>query len=62
MKTLKIYISDPAYEYLSIEKALAIMTDDWIDEGNYAAQTVIDLRDALIYYKEKYENQSRKTD
>lgn len=56
MKTLKIYISDPAYEHLSIEKALKIMTDDWIDEGNCAAQTVMDLRDALILYREKCEN------
>jgi hypothetical protein len=35
-----------------IEKALEIMTDDWVDDGSYCAQTVIDLRDALALYIE----------
>jgi hypothetical protein len=62
-KIPKIYITD-FKNPITITKALKIMTDDWVDEGNYCAQTVIDLRDALIYYQEKcknHDNQSRKT-
>ena len=44
MKDLTIFING---EDVSVEKALKIITDDWVDEGNYCAQTVIDLRDAL---------------
>jgi len=37
-------------EHLNIDEALKMLTDEWIDDGNYCAQTVIDLRDALKYY------------
>ncbi len=37
-------------ENVPVEKALKTMTDEWVDDGNYCAQTVIDLRDSLIYY------------
>ena len=37
-------------EHHSIDKALKMLTDEWIDDGNYCAQTVIDLRDVLKYY------------
>ena len=30
-----------------LTEALKKMTDEWVDDGNYCAQTVIDLRDAL---------------
>ena len=30
-----------------LEKALKTMTDEWVDDGNYCAQTVIDMRNAL---------------
>jgi len=40
----------------SIDEALKILTDEWVDDGNYCAQTVIDLRDALIKYMERYES------
>jgi len=33
-----------------IDEALKILTDEWIDEGNYCAQTVMDMRDALKHY------------
>jgi hypothetical protein len=42
-----IYCSD---EHLNIDEALKILTDEWVDDGNYCAQTVIDLRDVLKYY------------
>ena len=42
-----IYYND---EHHSIDEALKMLTDEWIDDGNYCAQTVIDLRDALKYY------------
>ena len=42
-----IYVSGKSH---SIDKALKILTDEWVDDGNYCAQTVIDLRDALKYY------------
>lgn len=34
----------------NIDEALKMLTDEWVDDGNYSAQTVIDLRDALKYY------------
>ena len=49
MKDLTIFING---EDVSVEKALKTMTDDWVDEGNYCTQTVIDLRDALKEIKE----------
>ena len=30
-----------------LTEALKKMTDEWVDDGNYCAQTVIDLRDVL---------------
>jgi hypothetical protein len=27
-----------------------MITDDWLDGGNYCTQTVIDLRDVLKFY------------
>ena len=44
MKDLTIFIN---MDHVPIEKALKTMTDDWVDGGNYCAQTVIDMRDAL---------------
>jgi hypothetical protein len=32
-----------------LTEALKKITDEWVDDGNYCAQTVIDLRDALIF-------------
>jgi hypothetical protein len=40
-------------EHHSIDEALKMLTDEWIDDGNYCSQTVIDLRDALKYYIKK---------
>lgn len=40
-------------EHLNIDEALKMLTDEWIDDGNYSAQTVIDLRDALKFYIEE---------
>jgi hypothetical protein len=42
-----IYYND---EHHSIDEALKMLTDEWVDDGNYCAQTVIDLRDALKFY------------
>ena len=36
----------------SIDEALKKLTDEWVDDGNYCAQTVIDLRDALKFYRD----------
>ena len=44
MKDLTIFIN---MEDVPIEKALKIMRDEWVDGGNYCAQTGIDMRDAL---------------
>jgi hypothetical protein len=30
-----------------LTEALKKMTDEWVDDGNYCAQTVIDMRNAL---------------
>ena len=30
-----------------LTEALKKMTDEWVDDGNYCAQTVIDLRNVL---------------
>jgi hypothetical protein len=40
-------------EHLNIDEALKMLTDEWVDDGNYCAQTVIDLRDALKFYIEE---------
>ncbi len=37
----------------SVEKALKMLTDEWIDDGAHCAQTVIDLRDVLKFYIEE---------
>ena len=39
-------------ENIPLTEALKKMTDEWVDDGNYCAQTVIDLRDALKEIKE----------
>lgn len=44
MKDPTIFISG---ENVPLKKALKIITDEWVDDGNYCAQTVIDMRDAL---------------
>jgi hypothetical protein len=41
-----IYVDD---ESEKLADALAVMTDAWIDNGQYCAQTVIDMRDALLF-------------
>lgn len=45
-----IYCSD---ESRPLDEALKIITDEWVDDGSYCAQTVIDLRDALKFYIEE---------
>ncbi len=37
----------------SVEEALEMLTDEWIDDGAHCTQTVIDLRDALKFYIEE---------
>lgn len=57
MKKLKIYISNTGKSE-PIEKALRIITDEWIDDGNSCGQTIIDLRDAcreLLDWKKRVE-------
>ena len=49
MKKLMIYMNS---ENIPLTEALKKMTDEWVDDGNYCAQTVIDLRDALKEIKE----------
>lgn len=44
MKEPTIYMNG---ENVPLTEALKKMTDDWVDDGNYCAQTVIDMRDAL---------------
>jgi hypothetical protein len=48
-----IYCSD---ESRPLEEALKIITDEWVDDGNYCAQTVIDMRDALKKCLNEIEN------
>lgn len=43
MKEISIY----AECYRPLWKALEIMSDDWVDEGNSCRETVITLRDAV---------------
>ncbi len=59
MTELTIYVNS---ENHSIDEALKILTDEWIDDVNYSAQTVIDLRDALKYYIEKCEQLQKQID
>jgi hypothetical protein len=46
----KIYLPfgpDGICDEYSLEVALGVLTDEYISEGNYADQTIMDLRDAL---------------
>jgi hypothetical protein len=52
MKEPTIYVNSKSY---NINEALKILTDEWVDDGNYSAQTVIDLRDAVEFYKGLFE-------
>ena len=49
MTELQIYVSG---ESRSLDEALKMLTDEWIDDGNYCAQTVMDLRDAVEFYRD----------
>ena len=42
-----IYIPD-LEDDVALENALEIMTDEWIEAGNYADQTIVDLRDEAV--------------
>jgi polyhydroxyalkanoate synthesis regulator phasin len=44
MKEPTIYMNG---KEVPLTEALKKMTDEWVDDGNYCAQTVIDLRNAL---------------
>jgi hypothetical protein len=59
MKNLTIFID---MEHVPLEKALKIMTDEWVDDGNYCAQTVIDLRDALKKCLKEIKNLNKQID
>lgn len=50
MKLLRIFMDEHTFP---IRQALEKMTDDWIDNGEYSAQTVFDLRDACKALLEK---------
>jgi predicted metal-dependent hydrolase len=57
MKEPTIYVNNKNH---NINEALKILTDEWVDDGNYSAQTVIDLRDAVVFYMKeckKFEQQ-----
>jgi hypothetical protein len=53
MKEPTIYMNG---EDVPLTEVLKKMTDDWVDDGNYSAQTVIDLRDALKKYLKERES------
>ena len=53
MKEPTIYMNS---KDVPLTEALKKMTDEWVDDGNYCAQTVIDLRDALMKYMERCES------
>jgi hypothetical protein len=59
MKEPTIYVNSKSY---NINEALKILTDEWVDDGNYSAQTVIDLRDAVEFYKGLFEASWSKID
>ena len=44
---LSIWTDEENGGSLKVKNALEVMTDEWIDGGNYCAATVADLRDAL---------------
>ena len=58
MKNLTICINA---KNVHIDEALKILTDDFIDDGNYSAQTVIDLRDAVEFYAGLFEASCNQT-
>ena len=52
MKNNTIYLPNEE-ENVSLKRALEILTDQYIEDGQYCDQTVIDLRDALTEALEK---------
>ena len=49
MMAVKIHVwVGKEYKHLPIAKAIPLLTDGFIDNGNCCPQTTIDLRDALI--------------
>jgi len=56
---LKIFVDDSEME---LDAALANMTEDWIDGGNYCAQTVYDLILAVKELKKKLAMQEEHLD
>ncbi len=58
MKDPTIYIDA---KNVHIDEALKILTDDFVDDGNYSAQTVIDLRDAVEFYVKLFEASCNQT-
>ena len=41
------------YKPYSVEEAIRLLSDEAIDSGQYSAQTVIDLRDAVQYLEQR---------
>lgn len=46
MITIPMYDAAGNLTQMPIEKALDIMSDEWVDNGEFCAQNLIDLRDA----------------
>jgi hypothetical protein len=45
--TKRLTAEDGNYKKFPIKEALEMMSDEWIDEGEYCAQDLVDLRDIL---------------
>ena len=43
---MRIYVYP--HDYLLVDEAIKTITNDWVEDGNYSEQTVINLRDVLI--------------
>ena len=54
MKEPKIYI--PNMGLVSIKEAIKLLSDSVFEDGQYCAQTLIDLRDALNFFYLKDKN------
>jgi hypothetical protein len=45
------------HEYPLLKDALKVMTNEWIEDGNFCHQTIIDMRDALIELTKEKNNE-----
>jgi len=50
-------VDEDEHSYINPEQVEKVVTDEWIEAGNYCDQTVIDMRDCIVKLLKKLEYQ-----